>query len=319
MADTFTWTYDNLDGVYKNHYISKKILELAAQNFKFVPFTTKHDGFGKNKGETVNIPHWKNLDVPADARLDELTRIPIDTMEQGTRAITVEEWGRGVRYTRLDEELSTLDPKSAIQKKLRLQMEHVLDNAAAAAFKQAKICYIPTSATGGTWDVDGTPSTEATNNITGDHIALIRDYLTNDLHAPPYDGGHYIGIFSTKGLRGLKSDNSLSEWWKYLRKGDVIYKSEVGELEQVRFIENTNEDALSNGIGSGSVLGEGLVFGDEAVTRVEVEAPHLRADPNFQSDFGRIKAVIWYGILAFGITWDSANDLEAKVIRVTSS
>ena len=78
-------------------------------------------------------------------------------------------------------------------------------------------------------------------------------------------------------------------------------------------------ESFSNGVGSGSVLGEGVVFGDEATARIEVDYPHLRANPNYQGDFGRKKAVVWYGLVAFDIYWDTANDTEAKVVRITSS
>lgn len=318
MSDTFTWTYDAEDGVYKNHAMSGKLLEMAARKFKFVPFTKKVDGFGKRQGESVSLFHYKPLSVPTSAVLEERTRIPIDKLDMGSRKITVSEWGRGVEYTNLAKELSAFDPEDGAQKALTDQLNACMDNGAAAAFKEAKICFIPTSLTGGTWDTDGTPSTTATVNLTKAHMGVIRDYLANDLHTPFYEGDHYVGLFATKGLRGLKDDRAIEAWNMYLRKGDLIFNSEIGRVEQVRLVEVTNEDALSNGVGSGSVLGEGIIFGDEAVSRVEVDFPHLRADPNYQGDFGRIKAVIWYGIVAYGITWDSADDREARVVRIAS-
>lgn len=316
---TTTWTFDAADGVYKNHALSEKLLEAAALNFRFVPFSQKVESFGKRQGESVTLFHYKELDVPNVATLREDGRVPIDKLEMGTRNITVSEWGRGVQYTSLNEQLAMFDPRSNAQKKLINQMQHVMDNACAAAFAEAKMCFIPTSLTSGTWDTDGTPSTTATANMTREHMGIIRDYMTNDLHVPFYEGDHYIGTFATKALRGLKQDKALEAWNQYLRKGDLIFKSEIGMVEAIRCIEINNESALSNSVGTGGVLGEGFVFGDEAVSRVEVDFPHLRADPNYQGDFGRIKAVIWYGVVSFGITWDTANDREAKIVRVTSA
>jgi len=60
------------------------------------------------------------------------------------------------------------------------------------------------------------------------------------------------------------------------------------------------------------------VFGDEAVARLEAQAPHLRLDNNYQSDFGRAKAVAWYGILGFGSVWDSPDAGKAKIIQINS-
>jgi len=45
--------------------------------------------------------------------------------------------------------------------------------------------------------------------------------------------------------------------------------------------------------------------------------PELRAE--VPKDFGRLKAVAWYGILEFGMVWDTANPGEAKTVHVTST
>lgn len=318
-SGTFTWEFDAPDGVYKNHALSNKILEQAAQKFVIVPFTQKVDDFGKGQGESITLVHYKDLPVPASAQLDENGRIPVDLLQKDTRNIKVVPFGRAVQYSEQSQILSKFDPKDPAQKKLLKQMQQVMDIVASAAFKRAKVCFIPTSATAGTIDTDGTPSTQATVNLTLAHCGIMRDYLANDLHAPFYEGSHYVGLFTTKALRGLKNDDKLAAWHQYLRKGDLIYNSEVGLIESIRMVEVTHEAAFSNSIGAAGIAGEGVVFGDEAVSRAEALAPHLRLDPNFQGNFGTLKAVAWYGIIAFATTWDSADDLEAKIVRFTSS
>lgn len=319
MSNTTTWTYDAETGVYKNHALSGKLLETAAQKMVFVPFTDKVEGYGKKMGESITLVHYNELSDPTSAKLEEDTRIPIDKLSMDVRAITVYEWGRGVEYTSLMQDLSKFDPANAAQRMLTRQMERAMDKAAATAFKEAKIAFIPTSLVGGTWDTDGTPSTTALVNVNADHLGIIRDYMANTIHVPFYDGANYVGIFSTKGLRGIKQDRRFEAWNMYLRKGDLIFRSECGRCESIRLVECVHTSALTDGVGSGSVLGEGVVFGEEGVSRIETEYPHLRANPNFQGDFGRKKAVAWYGVVAFATTWDSASDYEAKVVRVTSA
>jgi len=314
----FTWEFDAADGVYKSSGMSNKLLEVAAKEMKIVPFTSPVPGYGKGKGESVTLHHYKDLPQPLNPVLNELTRIPIDQLQMAQRVLTVQEWGRGAEYTHLAQQLSKYDPNSAIQKKLRRQLDQALDIGAAQGFKQAKIKFIPTGAGAGTFDTDGVPSTLATVNIDIGHIAMIRDYMVNDLHVPWYENDSYVSLATTKFLRGIKNDEAFEKWMQYLRKGDVIYNSEVGRVESVRFVEINHEAALSNSIGDGGVLGEAVVFGDEGVARVEAEAPHLRANPNYQNDFGRRKAVAWYGIICFGTWWDTADDLEAKIIHITS-
>ena len=315
-----TWVFDAEDGVYKNHTISGQLLTAAAKRFIVVPFTRLNKDFGKKKGEYITLVHWKPLTIPTSAVIDpENNRVPIDRMVMGTRAIKVLAMGRGAEYTSLMQDLSIFDPEAGCQKLLRDQMAEVMDNTAAAAYKRAKVIFTPTSLTGGVWDTDGTPSTAATENMTADHLGIIRDYMATNLHVPLINGDHYAGLFATKALRGLKSDKRMEAWNLYLQKGEVIYRSEAGRCEQVRMVESVNTGAFSNAIGTGNCTGQGVIFGEESVTRIEAGAPHLRANPNFQGNFGLLKACIWYGLVAFDTTWDSANDREAKIVRWDSA
>lgn len=321
MGQTFTWTYDAASGVYKNHALSGALLKLAALKFKFVPFTKKITNYGRGMGETITLPYYKQASEPTSAELEEQTRIPIDQLTMGSYSITIKEWGRGVEFTSLAQDLSALSPDDGAQKVLKDQMNLCMDSAAAAAFTgpNTKIAFIPTSLTGGTWDTDGTPSTPATVNLTKDHLGVIRDYLANTIHAPFYDTEWYIGMFATKALRGLKNDRVIQAFNMYLQKGELIYRGEIGMVEQIRLMEVNHENALSDGVGTGSVLGEGVVFGEDAVGRIEIDFPHLRADMNYKSDFGRKRAVAWYGTVAFDVLFQSATDREARIIKVTSA
>ena len=321
MGQIFTWTFDAATGVYKNHALSGQLLKVAARAFKFVPFTKKEDSYGKGMGESITLIYYKPLTDPTSAQLEEHTRVPIDQLTMGKKQITIKEWGRGVEYTDLAKQLSKFNPKDGAQEALMDQMNQAMDVAAAVEFvgTDAKICFIPTSLTGGTWDIDGTPDTEATVNLTKHHLSAIRDYMLKDLHVPFYEGEHFIGLMSTKALRGLRSDKCIEAWNLYLRKGDIIYRGEIGQVESVRMVEVTNESALSNSVGASNVLGEAVIFGKDAVARIEIEFPHLRAQPNYQGDFGRRHAVAWYGTVAFGVKFPVATDRLAKIVRITSS
>ena len=66
-------------------------------------------------------------------------------------------------------------------------------------------------------------------------------------------------------------------------------------------------------------IGEGVIFGKDAVARIEIEFPHLRAQMNYEADFGRRNAVAWYGTVAFGVKFPVNTDRLAKIVRITSS
>jgi len=311
----FSWTYDAPSGVYKSHAMSKKLYEAAVANSVCIDHVDPVDGYGKNKGESVTLTRVRNITEPTDAVLDELSRIPEDEFDLSTKTITVREIGRAVPYTSLSLDLSEFDLENPIQAKLKDQMRLWLDTRAARAFKLALIKYAPTGAATANLATNGTFGAAATANLNFFHVEEIRDYMYDTLHVPPLDGDTYVGIFRSLGLRGLKRDADWEEWHKYTDP-QAKFTGEVGQIEGVRFIETNHANAFGK-VGTASVLGEGVVFGREAVAIAEAMTPELRAA--VPGDFGRARAVAWYGILEFDIIWDTANAGEARIVHVGST
>ena len=314
MAD-FTWTYDAPTGVYKSHAMTKRLYEAAVADSAFMDHVQPVESFGRKQGESVTLTRVAAITEPTSGRLEESVRIPEDTYSISTTSLTVHEYGRAVPFTSLADDLSFFDIENSIQAKLREQMTLTMDTAAATAFKTAKIKYIPTGEASATIATAGTATTPALANLNMYHVEEIVDYLYDTLYCPKVAGGDYIGIFRTLGIRGLKRDPSWDQWHVYTDPA-AKYNGEVGRIEGVRFITTNHSNALSKK-GTGSVLGEGVVFGADAVAMAEVLTPELRAA--VPSDFGRSKAVAWYGILEFGIIWDTATAGQAKIIHVSSS
>jgi len=311
----FTWTFDAPTGTYKNHRLSAKLWDAAVQNSVFVDHTRPVDGYGRNAGESVTLVRVRNITEPTSADLDESMRIPEDEFDLSTRQITVKELGRSVPFTNLANDLSKYDVENPIQRKLRDQLRLVMDTKCSVAFKSAQVKYVPTGAASNNITTNGTPGAAATSNMNFFHVEEIRDYMFDTIHVPPVEGDNYVGIFRTLGLRGLKRDTKWEEWHKYTDP-QAKYTGEVGQIEGIRFIETNHARALGK-IGTASVLGEGVVFGEDGVVLAEAMTPELRAA--IPGDFGRSKAVAWYGILEFGIVWDTGNAGEARIVHVSST
>jgi N4-gp56 family major capsid protein len=313
-----TWTYDAPSGVYKNHDMSEQLRYAAIAETKFMQFVRPESGYGKKKGESVTITRISNLAVPSNARLSESEVIPESVLSMTTKAITVSEFGRAVPYSSLSDDLGKFNMENVVQKTLRDQMALVMDNAVAATFKGSdnKIKYAPTSSSAGTFDTDGVMSTTALANLNVYHVEVIRDYMYSTLRVPTYEGGDYVCLISTKAKRGLVSDSAWEKWHQYTNP-EAKYNGEIGRIEGIRFVEVNNTDALSGSKGSGGVLGEAVFFGADAVVMAVVKDPELLAEA--PKDFGRQKAVAWYGVLDFGVVWDTANAGEARIVTVTSA
>lgn len=315
----FNWVPDVPNGVLRNHALSKKLRFASIAETKFLQFVSPADGYGKRMGDTVTIERVRNIAEPTSAVLSRNTKIPVDTLAIATTSITVSEYGRAVEYSRESELLSTFSPQNKIQKSLIKQMKLTLDTVSAAAFKACQIRYAPTSNASGTLTTDaGVTSAVATANMNVYHMKQLRDYLATTIHVDPYEGDDWIGLFSTKACRGVKDDPEFSDWRRYIQPEMAFYRGEIGMIEHIRVVEITHTNALSGTKGTGSILGEAVIFGDEPVVMAEVETPELMAAiPT--ADFGRQRAVAWYGLLAFGEVWPSASDGEARIIYVTSS
>lgn len=311
----FQWQFDAPTGTFKQHALSQRLYEAAVQRSVFVDHCRPVEGFGKKQGENVTLTRISNIAEPTSANLIEGERIPEDTFVVTTTSITVKEIGRSVPFTSFAQDLSFFDIENPIQNKLIDQMRLVLDTKASVAFKAGLIKYTPTGFSSETVTTNGTPGAQATENMNVYHCEEIRDYMFDTLNVPPADGEDYVGIFRTLGMRGIKRDPAWETWHKYTDP-QAKYNAEVGRLENIRFIETNHSTALGK-IGASSVLGEGVVFGQDAVAMAEVLTPEMRA--GIPQDFGRSKAVAWYGILEFGVIWTTANAGEAKIIHVSST
>lgn len=311
----FTWSFDAPTGTYKSHAMSSKLYEAAVENSTFMDHVTPVEGYASKSGETVTLTRVKNITEPTSAVLDETVRIPEDEFDLTTRTITVQELGRAVPYTSLSLDLSKFDLENPIQKKLREQMRLVLDTLAAAAFKRTLIKVDFTAASTITFASAGTFTNTSTRNWLMSDVAAIRDYMFDDLNVPTLEGGDYMAIVRTLGLRGIKNDADWEEWHKYTDP-QAKFNGEVGRIESVRFMETNHANALGK-VGTGSALGEGIVFGDDAVALAEAMTPELRAA--IPQDFGRSRAVAWYGILRMEPIWDTGNKGEAKILHIGSA
>lgn len=307
-----SWIFDAPSGVYKNHALSSQIREQVPRDAVFARYLEQERGYGKGKGAAVTITQV--LQLPLADRVGELDNLPTGRAVIQTVQTAVSEWGFAIELTEFEENLTHFDLRNKQQRMLRDQMKLTVDKMSADALKTSPIIAIPTSATALTFETDGVPTATATSNLRIAHLRLIHDFFKQNLVAPPFSNGQYIGILSTRSARGIKNDPEYKDWLAPTMSAPF----ETGRLKDVEgfaLFESNHQAALDDTIGTASVLGQCVFFGADAGFFATVMDPELRA--GLTTDLGRKRLVGWVATMEAGLTW--RNAAEARVIRVDSA
>jgi N4-gp56 family major capsid protein len=314
-----SWAQDTPSGPFRNHFLSEELYESAFEKAEVIQWVEPVEGFGKKKGDTVNLFTMTGPpESPTAGILQENIRIPETSVGISGTAFTILEFGEAVTWSNIYDDFAKYDLPAFIKKRLREIMKLDLDVNAGNAFKKALITFTPTGAGAGTFDVTGTPSVAAAAGVGVQHIQLNRDYLYGTLKAPYFGfGDAYIGIFNWAACRTIRVDSLFKEWY-VLGNPEKLQRGEIGMIENIRIIETNHDTVLQTATIAGNVqVGQGFIFGDEAVAFAEAQTPELRL--RIADDYGRNLGCAWYGQLGFGTYHPNANPREARIIRVTGN
>src|SRR5690554_4409657 len=304
------WTFDAPSGVYKDHALSARIREAAIADTQFMRFARPESNFGKGRGQSVTIT--RIFPLSKAQRVAEMDRLPSGRPNIDTLDITVSEWGFKIPMTEFEKNLTHFDLTNQFQRLLRDQIRLTMDDMVAAAFKSTPIKYVP-GTSGATITTNGTAGATANANLAIADLRNIHDYLRG-LKVPKYRNGKYVGILSTRAARGIKNDPEYKDWQAPTGSGPLM-DGRLRDVEGFMLYETNHDDALDDTLGTNSVLGEAIFFGEDPVALATVEEPELRA--GIPEDLGRFRDVGWVGTLEAGLVWDLAA--YARVIHVTSA
>lgn len=265
---------------------------------------------GRNKGDAVLFAKISNI-TTAGGTLNETATIPKRnyTITQGT--LTLVEYGNAIPYTLKASTLAEVSVPDIVRTVLRNDMAKTLDSAAAVQFQTSDYKATVTNTATTTFATGGAATATSSGSMSDKNVRDVIDRLKT-LNVPRYDNqGNYICIGSTNSIRGLYDFFESKAMQTSMKP---LYNGEIGQYYGCRFIEETNR--LSNTLGSGSVDGEAVFFGADAVREGIAIAENIRID--LPKDFGRDQAIAWYYLGGFVKTWDYSGDSETHIIHVTS-
>src|SRR5215510_1037801 len=310
-----TWSQDTPTGPFRNNFLSEQLYEASFEKAEVIQWVEPVDGFGKKKGDTVNLFTMTGPpESPTKGVLQENIRIPETAVGITGTSFLIKEFGEACTWTNIWDDFAKYDLPAFVKKRLREIMKLTLDVSAGDAFKLGLITMTPSSASGFTIDTTGTPSVAASSAVGINHLQIARDYAYGTLKMPYFgEGDAYIGIANWATTRSIRNDTLFKEWY-VLGNPEKLQRGEIGMIENNRVIETNHDTVLQVVTVSGSTnVGQGLVFGDEAVAFAEAQTPELRL--KIADDYGRNLGCAWYGQLGFGLYHPTANAREARIVR----
>lgn len=222
----------------------------------------------------------------------------------------------GTDYTQKIETLSEFNIRNNLEKGLVVDQKDVIDSEIHAKMTSAEFKAVCSATNTTVFTTNGTATIVASSNPSDINIRRIVEYMKNT-HIPKL-GTHYVGILSVNAMGGVY--DYLQAIAQYAEPS-FRFKDEVGRYYGVRFVEDNAQ--ASNVIGNGSVLGEGVVFGEEFIAEALALPVELRYE---ETDVGRTKTLAWYGIMQWKKIWSlSADDTNStgkgieRAIHITSA
>ena len=304
------FSVNSLGGFLNNDELSKQIRHVSQTQQRFRQFVDMEPAAGARKGDKVFYNKISNIST-AGGTLIETNTIPKNnyTITQGT--LSINEYGNSVPYTQKVLSLSETSVPDAIRTVLKNDMAKVLDSAAAVQFQASD--YIATIVNTATTNFASDSSADSAQgaDMSDKNVRDVIDKMKK-LNIPRFDGQNYICVASTNAIRGLYD---FFEAKAQLTTMDPLLRGEVGRYYGCRFVEETN--FLSNVTGTGSVYGEFIFFGADAVREGVAIPEEIRID--IPKDFGRDQGIAWYALLGFQKVWDFGDDAETRIIRSAHS
>jgi N4-gp56 family major capsid protein len=258
--------------------------------------------------------------------LTEGTHISTQALATNLIDITVQEYGNAVAATEFLLRTSFVDVMANATLLLAQDAARVLDKIIMDAALSTTNTVYPDSKTGRN-NLDANAIMDTT--IVSDTVEQLS---TNK--APKFVGmgrDAYICICHPHQIRGLKSDSNWRSASEYAGSTQ-IFQGEIGRFDDVIFVETTmvrkikpnnvyevdgvayGEDDTGVENTTGLNIYQSVMFGADAFGYAEALPVELR--DNGVTDFGRERALAWYGIFASAILGTSGSD-RCFVIETT--
>jgi len=309
MADvTITTTTNGLTADRYSQYYSKVLLKHAIQRERLAELCSKYD-LPSQKGSTT-LRLFKRSEASADT-VETLTEGTVTTNYSNGTLTAVD-----IPLTQHSEKVKISDIRSDTDliNQLNLEVERMGEAAALFVDKTIRdeifeaICYNGTTAITdsgfntfcgvGNFDAKTEAELETQWDVFKALSAADAKIKVSDLkssvtqlrkkRATPFSGGYYVAALAPEQIHDLQSDSQWNAVNVYQKKGEQIFKGEVGMISGVKvvdwtvpFIQDKTAGAFGTYAASGDVF-TGFVFGQQAVGCAKLAGSTSAMKPTFK-------------------------------------
>ena len=279
---------------------SREVMFQAQPRLRFMQFAKQKTDLQAQRGKSIVFTKYNNL--TGGGQIAEDANLEAKGLSTSEVTINVSEHGNAVKVTEYLMRTSLLDTLGDASRLLGSNAATVLDGQLRdTVLASTNVIY------GG--QATETPPTSAATLALGDGLdtATIKDAveLLASNNSPRIEGDYYVCIAHPHQLRQLRDDPAWIEANKYMGRRQ-LYMGEAGMYEGVIFIESTQMPELASaatdtkyGTTGGPKVWEATIFGEDAFALGWALPIEMRDDGVI--DFGRKRALAWYGIYGYAI------------------
>jgi len=312
------WFVSELGGnMYHAPMMSKKLRLGVQPRARFRQFCELPESSQpvKHKGETFSWSVHGKVETRG-RRITELEDIPRTRAPLSLRSVTVTEWGNSIPTTRKLLELAAEPVEEIVKKQLEEDCAMVLDGG---AYEQYVATPIKVGPAGGDSPDEITVATNGTAPVINNSALTLNHALGIELDmregdVPTYAHGDYYAIGRPTAFKGIRKQ--LDGINQYTESGiSMIRSGEIGKYHGVRFVEQTAQARSEDFAGNNYLSDEVFFFGDDATVEACVTPEEVQTA--IPSGFGRNRAIAWFYMGEFALTYDQAA--EARIWHWTSA
>jgi N4-gp56 family major capsid protein len=299
-----------------NQKLSATMRAQNVGNFVYRQFVDKKDALGKGAGDVITFAKRMRI-ATAGTTVAETSTIQPQAIKITKGTASVSEYGNKVSYSLKSDTLAMFSLKSEYGKGLMDDQAYVLDLAVYTALATTKFKAVCTNTGKAHINFTTTGTATATSAATYYTLANIRGIIDKaKTYKIPKIGTMYICIGATNMISDIYDE--LQAVAQYADP-EFRFKDEVGKYYGTRFIE---DNTIADTTAGGSALGEGFLFGDEAVAEAMALPEELRY---YEEEAGRFRYLMWLALIGYAKIWDRVADYAAdgngleRIIHITSA